>query len=148
MIKKGLFNMRYLGLDYGTVRIGVAISDPDAIIAQPFRTVDAKSLKKAVAEIAEICKEKDVKEIVIGLPLHMNGDEGESASAAKKLGQFINDATALKINYIDERLSTVSANKALNEGNVKGKKKRDNVDAIAAAIILQNYLDREMEFNL
>ena len=62
--------MRYLGLDYGTVRIGVALSDPDAIIAQPLCTVDAKSLKKAIVEIAQICEDKQVQEIVIGLPLH------------------------------------------------------------------------------
>jgi len=140
--------MRYLGLDYGTVRIGVAISDPDAIIAQPLCTIDAKSSKNAVIEISELCKTKAIEEIVIGLPLHMNGDEGESAAEAKKLGQFIHDATNLKVHYIDERLSTVSANKALTEGKIKGKKKKDKVDSVAAAIILQNYLDREMEMKL
>jgi putative Holliday junction resolvase len=140
--------MRYLGIDYGTARIGIALSDACSVIASPLKTVKAEPVKKAVMEIAEICSEKSVEEIVIGLPLHMNGDEGVSAEGARKLGEEIENATKLKINYIDERLSTVSADKALSEGNVRGKKRKAKVDSVAAAIILQTFLDRKMECGL
>jgi putative Holliday junction resolvase len=140
--------MRYLGIDYGTVRIGIALSDPCSVIASPLKTVKAEPEKNAVMEIAEICSDKSVEEIVIGLPLHMNGDEGESAEGARKLGDAIESQTQLKVNYIDERLSTVSADKALSEGNVRGKKRKAKVDSVAAAIILQTFLDRKMECGL
>jgi len=140
--------MRYLGIDYGTARIGIALSDACSVIASPLKTVKAEPVKNAVMEIAEICSEKSVEEIVIGLPLHMNGDEGVSAEGARKLGEEIENATKLKINYIDERLSTVSADKALSEGNVRGKKRKAKVDSVAAAIILQTFLDRKMECGL
>jgi len=140
--------MRYLGIDYGTVRIGIALSDPSAIIATPLTTVKAKPDKNAIAEITRICDEKKVEQIIIGLPLHMNGDEGESAKGARKLGTEIMEATNLEVHYIDERLSTVSADKALLEGNVRGEKRKAKVDSVAAAIILQTYLDRIMECGL
>jgi putative Holliday junction resolvase len=140
--------MRYLGIDYGTARIGLAISDASAVIASPLKTVKAEPAENAVKEISGICSEKKVDGIVIGLPLHMNGDEGASAEGARKLGTAIENATDLKVEYIDERLSTVSADRALSEGNVRGKKRKEKVDSVAAAIILQNFLDRKMECGL
>ena len=137
--------MRILGIDYGTVRVGVAISDPDGIIAQPKGFILAEPKAECLAEIKTICQEQDVCKIVIGLPLHMSGDEGESAVLARKLGAEIQAKTDLPIFFIDERWTTISAEKALMEGNVKGKKKKEKVDSVAAAIILQNYLDREMQ---
>ena len=137
--------MRILGLDYGTVRVGVAISDPDAIIAQPKGFILAEPKKNFLAEIEKICSDLKVGKIVIGLPLHMSGEEGESAVAARKLGAAIQNQINIPIMFIDERLSTVSAEKALMEANVKGQKKKEKVDSVAAAIILQNYLDREMQ---
>ena len=137
--------MRVLGLDYGTVRVGVALSDPMGIIAQPKGFLKAESRKNCIAEIEKLCLEFSIEKIVIGLPLHMNGDEGESAIAARALGAAIQQKVEITVCFIDERLSTMSANKALTEGNVKGKKKKDKVDSVAAAIILQTYLDRESE---
>ena len=137
--------MRILGLDYGTVRVGVAISDPTGFMASPKGNVPAEPKKEFLAEIQRICLEFGVEKIVIGLPLHMSGEEGESAIAARAMGAAIQEKLELPICFIDERMSTMSANKALNEANVKGRKKKDKVDSAAAAIILQNYLDREME---
>ncbi len=137
--------MRILGLDYGTVRVGVAMSDPDAIIAQPRGFIKAEPQKNFLSEIEKMCAEMEVGKIVIGLPLHMSGEEGESAVAARKLGAAIQGKINIPIVFIDERLSTVSAEKALMEANVKGKKKKEKVDSVAAAIILQNYLDREIQ---
>lgn len=136
--------MRIMGLDYGTVRIGVAISDPDAIIAQPKGYVDAEPRKACLKQIADTCKDQQIGAIVIGLPKHMNGDEGKSAQAARKLGSDLTEITSLPIEFIDERLTSVSANNFLTEGNIKGPEKKEKVDAVAAAIILQNYLDMKM----
>lgn len=137
--------MRILGLDYGTVRVGVAISDPTGFIATPKGNVSAEPKKDFLAEIQRICLDLGVEKIVIGLPLHMNGDEGESALAARAMGADIKKKLELPVCFMDERMSTMSADKALNEAQVKGRKKKDKVDSAAAAIILQNYLDREME---
>lgn len=136
--------MRILGLDYGTVRVGVAISDPTGFLAQPKGFVLAQPKKEFLAKIENICQEFKVEKIVIGLPLHMSGEEGESAVAARAMGDAIEEKIKLPVCFIDERMSTMSADKALNEANVKGKKKKEKVDSAAAAIILQNYLDREM----
>jgi putative pre-16S rRNA nuclease len=140
--------MRILGLDYGTVRIGVAISDPSKIIAQPKGFIKADKKKQCIADIEKICREFSVEKIVIGLPLHMSGEEGESAIAARELGVAIQEKIEIPIHFIDERLSTISAEKILIEANIKGKKKKEKVDSVAAAIILQNYLDREFEVEL
>ena len=133
--------MRILGLDYGTVRIGVAISDPSAIIAQPKGNIAAEPRKKCMEEIKVLCSETGTEQIVIGLPKHMNGDEGESAKAARIFGAAIAEATNLPVDFLDERLTTVSANNVLTEFNMKAPAKKEKIDSIAAAIILQNYLD-------
>jgi putative Holliday junction resolvase len=133
--------MRIMGLDYGTVRIGVAISDPSCIIAQPKDYIDAEPRKKCLETIAEICRESQISQIVIGLPKHMNGDEGDSAKAARLLGTAIAEFTHVDVDYLDERLTTVSANHVLTERNMKAPAKKEKIDSVAAAIILQNYLD-------
>ena len=133
--------MRIIGLDYGSVRVGIAISDPDAVIAQPKGFIEASPRKKCIAEIANLCSEMSVGKIVIGLPKHMNGDEGESALAARALGDEISKAVNIPILFIDERLTTLSANRSLTESNMKAPRKKEKIDSVAAAIILQNYLD-------
>ncbi len=136
--------MRIMGLDYGTVRIGVAISDPEGIIAQPKGYIAAVPRKTCLQNIGDTCKEQQIGTIVIGLPKHMNGDEGVSAKAARALGAQIAEITSLPIEFIDERLTSVSANNFLTEGNIKAPEKKEKIDAVAAAIILQNYLDMKM----
>ena len=133
--------MIVLGLDYGTVRVGVALSDFSATIAHPKDFIAAEPLSKCLLMIAELCSENDVSQIVLGLPKHMNGDEGVSAVAARKLGAAVAEATSLPVDFIDERLTTLAANRVLTECEVKGPGKKDKIDSVAAAIILQNYLD-------
>jgi putative Holliday junction resolvase len=133
--------MIVLGLDYGTVRIGVALSDFSGTIAHPKTFIAAEPLSECLAQIVAICSENDVSTIVLGLPKHMNGDEGVSAIAARKLGAAVAEATSLPVDYIDERLTTLAADKVLTECEVKGPGKKDRIDSVAAAIILQNYLD-------
>ena len=133
--------MRAMGLDYGTVRIGVAVSDPSGIIAQPKGFVKAVPRRQCIAEIASMCTDLKIGVIVIGLPKHMNGDEGESAQGARRLGSEIESSTNLPVTYIDERLTTVSAENILKERNIRAQGRKEKVDSVAAAIILQNYLD-------
>ena len=133
--------MRIMGLDYGSVRIGVAISDPSCIIAQPKDYISAVPRKQCLAKIAELCKEGQISQIVIGLPRHMNGDEGVSAKAAREFGTAITEFMDIDVDFLDERLTTVSANNVLTERNMKAPEKKEKIDSIAAAIILQNYLD-------
>jgi putative Holliday junction resolvase len=133
--------MRTLGIDYGTVRIGLALSDSLGMIAQPFCVVKAKSLKEAVSEIGIKCGENGVERIVLGLPRHMNGDESESSKSARKLGDALKAELGLPVFYCDERLSTCAAEKAMLEADVSREKRKEKIDAVAASIILQNYLD-------
>ena len=135
--------MRVLGLDYGTVRIGVALSDFSATIAHPKSFIQAEPRSKCLSEIRDLCLANDVSEIVVGLPKHMNGDEGVSAEAARTFGAAVSEETSLAVYFIDERLTTVSAGNVLNECEVRGAKRKERVDSIAAAIILQNYLDMQ-----
>ena len=136
--------MRILGLDYGTVRVGVAVSDPDAVIAQPKNFIKAEPRRECIKQIAALCTELGVARIVIGLPKHMNGDEGESAKSARIFGDTVNKETGLPVFFIDERMTTLSASRSLSEGNVKARGQKDKIDSVAAAIILQNYLDMQM----
>ncbi|NOY74835.1 MAG: Holliday junction resolvase RuvX, partial [Kiritimatiellaeota bacterium] len=98
--------MTVLGLDYGSVRIGVALSDFSGTIAHPRNFIQAEPLGQCLAIIADICSTEKVELIVLGLPKHMNGNEGDSAAAARKLGTAIAETTFLPVDYIDERLTT------------------------------------------
>lgn len=133
---------RVLGIDYGVRRIGVAISDGLGLTAQPLDVVHNKK-DKAVPAIAAIIKEREVEKIVIGLPKHMNNDEGVKAEAARAFGDALVQATGLPVDYIDERLTTVAAQRILMETNMSGGKKRQVIDKLAAAIILQLWLDSQ-----
>ena len=135
--------MRILGIDYGTVRTGLAISDPLGIIAQPLETIKADSLADLITKITTRCQEKEVEQIVIGLPRHMSGEESEGSSRARKLGDQLTGKLALPVIYQDERLSTAAAKRVMSEAAVSRKKRREKIDSVAATIILQNYLDSQ-----
>jgi putative Holliday junction resolvase len=134
---------RILGLDHGTARVGVALSDESRFLASPKGFIPATPKKQCLEAVAELCRSENVGMIVLGLPKHMNGDEGDSAKAARKFGALAADKTGLPVEFVDERLSTVAADRALSESNVRGRDKRKRVDAAAAAIILQTYLDSQ-----
>ena len=130
---------RVLGIDFGTVRIGLALSDQEAKIAMPFKVVDAKG---AVPEILRIIEEEYVGTIVVGLPLNMDGSEGQSAVAARAFAESL-DRSGIPVYMFDERLTTVSAQRSMREGSAKERESRSKVDKVAAAILLQAYLDSE-----
>ena len=133
--------MRILGIDYGERRIGIAMSDPLCIIAGALETYVRKDIQADIAHISGIIKENEIKTVVIGLPKNMDGTEGESAVKAREFGQRLSESGA-EIVFKDERLSSVSANRVLDEAGVHWKKRSAIVDTMAAQIILQGYLDR------
>lgn len=135
--------MKILALDIGTVRIGIATSDIMEIIASAYEVYKRKFLKADIMHIAEIVKQLDAKEVVIGLPLKLDGSEGQSVSMAREFGDELSKVIDVPIVYQDERLSTVSAQKILIESGMRREKRKDKVDSIAATIILQTYLDKK-----
>ncbi|MBC2853948.1 Holliday junction resolvase RuvX [Cetobacterium sp. 2G large] len=133
---------RYLSLDVGDVRIGVAKSDLMGMVATPLEVIDRRKTK-AVKRIAELCRQENTKSIVIGIPKSLDGTEKRQAEKVREFMEKLNKSIeGLEFFEIDERLSTVSADKMLNETNLRGaKEKRKVVDKVAAAIILQTFLD-------
>lgn len=133
--------MRILGIDYGQKRIGVAISDPLGITAQGLSTVEYTNIQEIFQKISTMVREKEVEEVVVGLPKHMNNSLGEKAQAVQTFVALLKKHVNIPVTTIDERLSTVRAHKAMLEGNLSRKKRNDRVDMIAAQLILQTYLD-------
>lgn len=135
---------RILGLDFGSKTCGIAVSDPLLITAQSLKTIKRESpnkLRRTLAGIEEIVEEYDVGEIVIGLPKHMNDDEGERVSLTKEFGEKLCRRTGLNVVYWDERLTTIAAERVLQESGVRRENRKEHIDSIAATFILQGYLD-------
>jgi len=131
---------RVLGLDPGEVRIGVALSDPAGIIAQPLLVIDRRH-GNVVRRIAAILAEHDVAEVVIGLPVSLDGTEGVAAERARALGDEVRREAGCDVAFYDERFTTVQAEQALLGGGVRRSTRKAMRDKVAAAIMLQGYLD-------
>jgi len=129
---------RVLGVDYGTRRIGLAISDELGLTARPLEVVERRALAPTLTRIDE---EYGVTTVVLGLPTSLSGQEGESASAARRLGAEIGDLLSVDIVFIDERFTTRMAESALLESGMRRRERKETIDKVAAAIILQTYLD-------
>ena len=132
-----------MGLDVGTVRIGMALSDETGTIASPHGSMDAKmAFDKLVQKIRVVCETNDVGTLVLGMPLTMNGEaRGKSARLARKVGAALGAALGLEVVYMDERFTTSQAERALIGANVRRQKRKRVIDKVAAALILQSYLD-------
>lgn len=138
--------MRIIGLDYGTKTVGVALSDEAQIIAQPYLTIERKhanKLRQTYAAIETIIREQNVGRIVLGCPKNMNNTEGERVEDTKRFKEDLERRTGLPVIFVDERLTTVEANRILEETGVAVSARKAYIDKMAAAIILQNYLDAE-----
>ncbi len=133
---------RFLGLDYGTRRIGLAVSDPDARIAFPEGTLERRGERRDVEAICKLVGERGVVGIVVGLPLHMDGRRGPEAEAAAAFARTVGEAAGVPVELLDERWTTVEAERALRESGRKGKKRRAVVDAVAATLLLRTWLER------
>ena len=137
--------MRILGLDFGSKTVGVAISDPLLITAQGLEIIRRKEenkLRQTLARIEEIIIEYGVERIVLGLPKNMNDTEGVRVELTREFAEKLERRTGLPVEFYDERLTTVMADKTMMESGVRRENRKDYVDKIAATLILQDYLDR------
>ena len=132
---------RIMGLDIGDKTIGVAVSDLMGMTAQGIKTIKRTSKKNDIEEIKQIIKEKQVNLIVSGLPKNMNGTVGPQGEKVQKFCELIKEETGLEIEFWDERLTTVAAEKTLITSDVSRKKRKNVIDMMAAVLILQGYLD-------
>ena len=133
--------VRVLGLDHGTKRVGVAVSDEMKMIALPLEYIEAEPFAKFLERLKEIVREKEVELIVVGLPRNMDGSYGPAALQVREFVSVLKDAIITPIRTWDERLTSVQANRFLIEADVRRSKRKEKVDQTAAAILLQSYLD-------
>lgn len=132
---------RILGLDVGTKTIGVAVSDPTRLLASPVRTLARRSVARDAEEIAGLVTDLGTDEIVVGLPYELDGSEGRSARLARQVGEAVAERTGLPVRYVDERYTSVDANRQLIETGMSRERRRQVIDQAAAVLILQSFLD-------
>ena len=136
--------MRVMGLDYGKSTVGVAISDSMGFTAQPIETITRKGenkLRTTYARLRELIEEYGVERIVVGLPLHVNGEKGDRAIKSEEFAKELESKVGLPVELYDERMTTVEASRVLTEGNIKKDRQKDYVDKLAASLILKGYLE-------
>jgi putative holliday junction resolvase len=133
--------MRILALDHGTRRIGVAVSDEMKMIATPLEYIPAEPFADFLTRLKQILHEKEVELILVGMPRNMDGSYGPAALKVEAFIAALNSAVTVPIKTVDERLSTVQANRSLIQSGMRRDKRKEKVDMTAAAILLQSYLD-------
>ena len=133
--------MKILAVDLGQARTGLAISDPREMLASPVGTLEEYNPERLVQRVAAIAVEQGAELLVVGHPRNMDGSRGESARRAEAFAQALGEVTGLPVEMWDERMTTVSAIGYLNQTDVRGKKRKQVVDTVAATIILQDFLD-------
>jgi putative Holliday junction resolvase len=132
---------RLLGVDFGTVRIGLALSDAERRIASPLDTYTRRDREADARYFREVIEREEIGQLVVGLPVHLSGHEGTKAAEARAFGRWLAQATGLPIVFWDERFSTVEAESALWEAGLTHKRRKARRDRVAAQILLQAYLD-------
>jgi putative Holliday junction resolvase len=133
--------LRILAVDPGSKRVGLALSDPSGTIAQALATVPADPEETLAPRLAALARANEAARIIVGLPLRLDGTHGPEASAARKLAAAIRQASGLPVELVDERLTTAAAERALIEGGVKREQRRQDIDRVAATMLLQGHLD-------
>ena len=134
--------MVILAVDLGKARTGLAVCDKSGILASPAGVITEYNPEKLLEKVAEQAQAYKAELLVMGLPRNMDGSEGESAQNARQFGAALSEKTGLPVEFQDERGTTITAHNYLNATNTRGKKRKAVVDAVAAVVILQNYLDR------
>ena len=132
---------RLMGIDFGTVRIGVAVCDEGQSIASPLETYHRRTLPEDEAYFVKLAKDYSVAGFVVGLPLHMSGDESQKSHEAREFGSWLGKVTQLPVDWIDERYSTRFANELLRGSHLSAKKRKQRLDKVAAQAILAAYLE-------
>lgn len=137
--------MRFLGVDVGLKRTGLALSDDEGRMAFPKGAVESDGLRDVVRQVTAFIKEHEVGTVIVGLPLDMSGREGPAARRARRFAEALEAAAHVQVAFWDERLTTQQVTRTLREAKVRGKRIKAQVDESAAAIILQGYLDQRSE---
>jgi putative Holliday junction resolvase len=135
--------VRVLAVDPGSKRVGLALSDPTGTIAQPLDTIAAEPLDSLAERLAEVARRTAADMIVVGLPLRLDGSPGPEAKAARGLAGELRKSSRLPVELVDERLTTAAAERSLLETGMRRRKRRANIDRVAAAILLQSHLDKK-----
>ena len=137
--------MRVLALDMGDKRVGVAISDPSQVLARSLKVIQRGSPQGDFAAVSHLVEEHEVERVVVGYPRSLDGTVGEQAEKVERYAEGLAKALDVPVVLWDERFSTVSAERLMREAGLRGRKRRERVDAVAAAVILQDYLDSEIQ---
>lgn len=132
---------RKMGIDYGDKRIGIAMTDALCIISSPFEVYQNKGEEQALNHIVSLIKEYDIDDVAMGLPLNMDGTEGERALIHRGFGEKLANLSGVKVNFVDERLTSAEAEEILISSGVRREKRKELIDKISAQIILQTYID-------
>jgi putative Holliday junction resolvase len=135
--------MRRLGIDLGTVRTGLAIAEPELHVATPLCTLQHGSLRDAVQAVAQVVVREHIEQVVVGLPLRLDGTEGDSARRVRRFADELSRTTGVALRLWDERLSSVAAERSLAAQGVRSSERRKMVDQVAAVVLLQSFLDCE-----
>ena len=133
---------RKMGIDYGDKRIGVALTDALCIISSPYEVFQNVSQEKSLEHLISLIKEFNVDEIAMGLPLNMDGTEGERAKIHREFGKLLAEQSGVKVDFVDERLTSAEAEEILISSGVRREKRKELIDKISAQIILQTYLNQ------
>ncbi len=133
---------RKMGVDYGDKRIGVALTDALCIISSPYEVFQNLSPEQSLQHLNDLIKQFNVDEVAMGLPLNMDGSEGERAKIHKDFGQKLSDLSGVNVVFVDERLTSAEAEELLIQSKVRREKRKELIDKIAAQIILQTYLNQ------
>lgn len=134
--------MVIMSVDFGRARTGIAVCDKSEFLASPVTVINEKYVPELVKKVAALASEKNAELIVVGLPINMDGSEGESALNARRFADDLRQASKIDVDMLDERCTTMEAHQLLNATNTRGKKRKAVVDAVSAVIILENYLDK------
>jgi putative Holliday junction resolvase len=129
------------GIDYGTVRIGIAVSDADRVLASPYETYIRKSPDRDTEYFRRLVSEERITRFVLGLPLHLSGDLSEKAKESLQFGRWLQKTTGIEVDYMDERYTSVEAERLLREAGLTDKKRKERRDKLAAQILLSAYLE-------
>jgi putative Holliday junction resolvase len=136
-----LSNLRLLGVDYGSVRIGLAVTDPDRKIAFPLATYHRRDREADAAYFRQLAADEGIGQLIVGLPVHLSGREGQKAGEARAFGAWLGETAGLPVVFWDERFTTVEAESVLWQAGLTHKRRKARRDSMAAQILLQSYLD-------
>lgn len=134
---------KYLGVDYGDVRTGIAQCDASGLIATGICTLKEGGMKNTAIRVAKEAEQRSCKKIIVGLPKNMDGSEGFRAETVRAFVKILEELTDIPVVLYDERMTTMAAYRIFDESGAHGKRRRDNIDTLSAEIILQNYIDAE-----